>query len=286
MERLTFTQAFKRKYWQESRYVLKHIKAFNNGKDANWSDFKKVFLINLAQYFQSVVSPNSARLYCSYLKAVFNMYCDEVNIPCKDYADILSLKKVGVLNVYLTNEEIMKLIYYVPENETEHVVRNQFVLSCLTGMRHSDVVSLRESNINGSEIIYMAQKTKNVVKTINSPVVEDFVKQGMNKLYSDMTFNNTIRDICRKVGINNIVNVVRGGESEQGEKWQFVSSHCGRRSFATNIYLHTKDIMLVSKLMGHSDITMTQRYICADNRANQSVQNYFAQFQTEEKLYI
>lgn len=41
-----------------------------------------------------------------------------------------------------------------------------------------------------------------------------------------------------------------------------------------------------SRLAGHSEISVTQRYICSDDKANQSVQNYFAQFQTEEKLYI
>lgn len=278
----TFTQAFRRKYYVESKYVLKHIKAYNNGKDANWSNFKRLFLLGLTEYLKATVSPNSARLYCAYIRSLFNDYADQVNIPCKDYSDILSLKKVGCLNVYLTNSEINRLICYVPENETEHTIRNQFVLSCLTGARHSDVIKLNEENINGSEIMYLAQKTKTVVKTVNSPIAEDFIKQHMNKIYSDRIYNETIRNICRKVGIDEQVKVIKSGETESGQKWQFIASHTARRSFATNLYLHTKDIMLVSRLMGHGNITVTQRYICSEDKVNQSVQNYFSQFQTEQ----
>lgn len=282
MTKITFSQAFRKKYYQQGKYVLKHIKAYNNGKEANWSSFKRLFLIGMTEYFKQQVSANTARLYCAYLKSLFNDYSDEVNIPCKDYADILSLKKVGVLNVYLTNEEINRIIYYVPENETEHTIRNQFVLSCLTGARHSDVIQLDASNINGSEIVYLATKTKTVVHTVNSPVADDFIKQGMNKIYSDRIYNETIRDICQKVGITEKVKVIKAGETLEGYKYTFVSSHTARRSFCTNLYNHTKDILLVSKLAGHSEIGVTQRYICADNTVNKSVQNYFSQFQTEQ----
>lgn len=280
MKTLTFTQAFKRKYPQY-KYVLSHIKAYNNDKDANWSDFKKLFLINLVQYFQNAVSPNSARLYCAYLKSLFNDYSDEVQLPCKEYNDILSLKKVGVLNIYLTTEEIMRLIDYVPKNEIFHSVRNQFVLSCLTGMRHSDVIRLDSSNINGNDITYLAQKTKSVVNTINSPITEQFVSEQMNIEYHLVEFNNTIRSICKEVGITDIVKVVKGGKNLKGEKWEYVSSHTARRSFCTLTYLHTKDIILVSKLAGHSSIEMTQRYICTDYTNNQKVLSYFNQFKME-----
>lgn len=273
----TFTQAFRKKYYVESKYVLKHIKAYNKGKDANWSSFKRLFLLELTEYLKATVSPNTARLYCAYIKSLLNDYADEVNIPCRDYADLLSLKKVGVLNVYLNNEEISRLINYEPINEVEQTIRNQFVLSCLTGARHSDVVNLNAENISGSHIVFLSQKTKNVVKTVNSPIAEHLIRQGKNKIYSDPVYNDTIRNICRKVDINEQVKVIRAGKTESGEKWRFVASHTARRSFATNLYLHTKDIMLISKLMGHSDITVTQRYICNELQTFK-VQNYFNQF--------
>lgn len=277
METYTFTQAFWKKYHKQL-YVIRHIEKFNNGKPVEWSDLTKLFLINLVEYFKENLSPNSARLYCAYVKSLINDYSDEVEIPCKEYNDILSLKKVGVLNAYLTNDEIKKVIEYVPKNDLEHSVRNQFVLSCLTGMRHSDVIMLDSSNINGGEIVYFAEKTETVVSTVNSPITERFISENMNEACYLAIYNDTIRNICKEVGINDIVKVVRAGERLQGEKWKFVSSHTSRRSFASNLFLHTKDIMLVSKLMGHSDISVTQGYICVDYTNNSKVVDYFKQF--------
>ena len=273
----TFTQAFWQKYHKQL-YVIRHIEKFNNGKPVEWSDLTKLFLINLVEYFKKNVSANSARLYCAYVKSLINDYSEEVEIPCKEYNEILSLKRVGVLNTYLTNDEIKKVIEYVPKNDLEHSVRNQFVLSCLTGMRHSDVVSLDSNNINGSEIVYLAEKTKTVVSTVNSPITEKFINEDMNEICYLTVYNDIIRNICKEVGINDIVKVVRAGKRLQGEKWQFVSSHTSRRSFASNLFLHTKDIMLVSKLMGHSDISVTQGYICVDYTNNSKVVDYFKQF--------
>lgn len=272
----TFTQAFWRKY-SNKLYIIRHIERFNGGP-VEWDDLTKLFLINLVEYFKKNVSQNSARLYCACIKSLINDYSEEVEIPCKDYADILSIKKVGVLNTYLTNDEIKKVIDYIPKNDLEHSVRNQFVLSCLTGMRHSDVISLDSSNVNGGEIVYLAEKTKTVVNTVSSPIAERFIDEGMNEVCYLAIYNDTIRNICKEVGINDIVKVVRAGERLQGEKWQFVSSHTSRRSFASNLFLHTKDIMLVSKLMGHSDIKVTQGYICVDYTNDDKVANYFKQF--------
>lgn len=277
METYTFTQAFWQKYHKQL-YVIRHIEKFNNGKPVEWCDLTKLFLINLVEYFKKNVSANSARLYCAYVKSLINDYSEEVEIPCKEYNEILSLKRVGVLNTYLTNNEIKKVIEYVPKNDLEHSVRNQFVLSCLTGMRHSDVVSLDSNNINGSEIVYLAEKTKTVVSTVNSPITEKFINENMNEVCYLTVYNDIIRNICKEAGINDIVKVVRAGKRLQGEKWQFVSSHTSRRSFASNLFLHTKDIMLVSKLMGHSDISVTQGYICVDYTNNSKVVDYFKQF--------
>lgn len=277
-QNITFTAAFNRKFFRE-KYILDHIKQFNNNKDVDWSHLTRVFLIELVEYFkEELPSLNSARTYCANLKSLINKYAEEIQIPCRDYASILSLKKSGTINTYLSPDEIQQLINYKPENDTEHTIRNQFILSCLTGMRYSDVIHLDETNITNSEIIYVAIKTKSAVTTISSPVTEYLIAEKKNRIYSDRTFNPLIKEICRKAGINSRVKVVRGGKTETGEKWQFVSSHTARRSFATNIYLKTLDIFLVSTLMGHSDVKITQGYLCCAFKKNNLAQDYVNQF--------
>ena len=274
---ITFTAAFQKKYFRE-KYVLNHIETYNGQHPVDWDDFTKVFLIELVDYFKETVSHNSARLYCACLKSLLNKYSEEIEIPCKDYASILSLKKAGTINTYLTPDEIQLLINYTPENDLEHTVRNQFVVSCLTGMRHSDAVHLDENSITNSEIIYVARKTNTTVKTISCPVTEYLIGQQQKTRCPDRTFNYLIKPICKKAGIDSKVKVVRAGVTETDQKWKFVSSHTARRSFATNLYLKTLDILLVSKLMGHSDIKITQGYLCCSFEKNEQVLNYVNQF--------
>lgn len=280
---ITFTAAFNRKFYRE-KYILEHIKCYNNGKDADWNDFTKVFLIELVEYFKEVLpSPNSARTYCANLKSLINKYAEEIQIPCKDFAPILSLKKSGIINTYLTPQEIQLLIDYKPQNNTEHTIRNQFVLSCLTGMRFSDVIYLDDTNIVNSQIIYIAQKTQTAVSTVNSPVTEYLISEKKNHIYSGRFFNEQIKAICRKAGIDSLVKVARGGQRETGEKHKFVSSHTARRSFATNIYMETLDLYLVSTLMGHSDVKITQGYLCCASQKNSQALEYLNQFKTTGK---
>ncbi|NDV68639.1 site-specific integrase [Dysgonomonas sp. 25] len=276
--KISFKDAFNRKFSRE-KYILDHIKKFNNNKHAEWCDFTRVFLIELVEYFKETLSPNSARTYCANLKSLLNKYSEEIEIPCKDYAPLLSLKKTGVINTYLTPEEIQQIIDYLPESEMEHAIRNQFLLSCLTGMRFSDVINLDATNLNNSEIVYVAIKTKTAVTTISSPVTEFLIAEQENTYYPAWKFNEQIKIICKKAGINSKVKVVRGGETETGEKWEFVSSHTARRSFATNIYLKTLDLFLVSTLMGHSDVKITQGYLCCAFRKNNLAMDYVNQFQ-------
>lgn len=275
---ITFFNAFKKKYYQQGKYILKHIKNFNGGKEPDWPDLKKIFLIDLVEYLRREVSQNSARLYCAMIKSVISDYSDEVEIPCKEYKTILALKKEGVMNIALNEEEIKRIITYIPANDQEHIVKNQFLLACLTGTRHSDALKLDIGNIHGSDLIYVAQKTKQVVRTISNNVIERLIKEKKTEELPNDLFNDTLREICKKAGITERVKVVKAGKTLTGEKWQYVTPHTGRRSFATNLYLYTKDIFLVSKLMGHSNINVTQGYLCCDYSNNNEVREYFERF--------
>lgn len=275
---ITFFTAFKKKYYQQSKYILKHIKHFNAGKEPDWQDLKKLFLIGLVEYFKSEVCQNSARLYCALIKSLLNDYSEDVEIPCREYESILSLKKGGVMNISLDEGEIKKIIGYIPVNDLEHTVKNQFLISCLTGARHSDALTFGWGNIHVNELTYVAKKTNQVVRTISNRTIERLIRERKTDVYPDDVFNETIRDICRKAGIKKRSKVVKAGKTLTGEKWMFVASHTARRSFATNLYLHTKDILLVSKLMGHSDIKITQGYLCCDYSDNKDVREYFERF--------
>lgn len=255
----TLREAFTCKYPKYGR-ILDTFEEIN-GCPAEWENITKVNLSNFAAGLQDRVAKNTAKFYCAMLKAVLSLYSEEVHLPA-DYAKSLSVRGETSVSTWLDDSEIEKLMAYEPQTDTERLVRDQFILGCLTGARHSDYTRLTPANIVNGKIVYVSQKTKIKAEIPMSPAAERIILGGtaVGEL-SMVTFNSTIRRICRTAGICEEIQVFHKGEDMNGEKWQFVTSHTARKSFATNVYLRCRDIFLVSRYMGHTSVDMTATYI-------------------------
>ena len=140
----------------------------------------------------------------------------------------------------------------------------------MTGARRCDAerLSMNNCDIETNTLSYVPQKTPGIVVTV--PVDErlnlrDLLREDSELDYCDDTFNIVIRKICKDCKIDSICTLRRRGKEETGPKWQFVSSHTARRSFATNLYLAGVSIEDIAILMGHGkNIETTKRYICAE----------------------
>ena len=272
----TLKDAFKRKYPKYLRIldVFEQV----NGCSAEWDNITKVNLNRFADALQERVAKNTAKYYCAMLKSVLSLYSDEVSLP-KDYNKELSVKGETSVCAWLTENEIDLLVNYTPENETERIVINQFILGCLTGARFSDYSRFTSANISTGKLVYVSMKTKIKSELPLSTAVERIIMNDLSKGSVSMTtFNKTIRSICKKCGINETTQIFHKGEDAIGEKWQFVTSHTARKSFATNVYLRCRDIFLISKYMGHSSVDMTATYIMSVGDAPEEVKQYFEKF--------
>lgn len=246
------------------------------GYEPNWEDLTRLNLIDFVEYTSEKVAQSSMKTYCAMLKTVLNRYSEEVEIPCRNYAEILSIKSVNRTNTWLDEKELKMLLDYKPESETERNVRNQFIIGAYSGCRRSDFVRIDEDNIIDGYLTYVSQKTKIQAVVPVKPIILKIVGRGAKQVFSDVTFNKTIRNICQKCGINKKVKLFQSGEEVTGEKWEFVTSHTARRSFATNLYLRGADLYSISKMMGHSSVTMTERYIsCGLREQSEKVLAYF-----------
>jgi integrase len=260
------------KNWKNTfcgRFILKYPKYYgiiakiknNLGFIPDWKDFTKSNIDNLSSVF-SGCAQSSRRTYFAMIKAVLNDARDEFTLPYLGYQDRLSVKNTPSISVYLNLNELSILESYRPENEKEKIILAQFLCGCYTGARHSDVLEMTDENISNGYIYYVSKKTKTATTIEAKPVLHKLLPIAGKKRYSDSSFNDTIRDICRKAGINERVKLFRRGKNETGEKWKFIASHTARRSFATNLAELGVPILQISKRMGHSDIKMTQGYIC------------------------
>lgn len=261
MRAVTLKEGFLSKY-PKYENILRMFEAANLC-EATWENITKVRLQKFVDYMNERLSPNSVNQYATKLKAVLNLYSDEVSLP-RGFAKVLTPRKCAVQNVYLTEEEIQKIVGYVPKNDRELYVRNLFVISAYCGTRHSDAAKLTESNIVGNTLQYVSIKTKIHSTVPLKPIVREYIATCPKIEIDDTTYNNIIRRICKRCGIVDAVKVFKAGETKEGEKWEFISSHTSRRSFATNLYLRGVDLYTISRMIGHNSTRTTEGYICAD----------------------
>lgn len=277
----TLKEAFSAKYPAYTN-ILKMFEAANLC-EATWENITKVRLQKFIDYMNERLSPNSVSQYATKFKAVLNLYSDEVLLP-RGFAKVLTPRKCAVQNVYLTEDEIQKIVNYRPHNDREALVQAQFVIGTLSLARHSDFVHFDESNIVGDNLVYVSQKTKIQASIPVSSTLTRFLgvqKSAISKgvEVSDDSFNDIIRRICQKCGIDEPIKLYQRGKSETKPKWQYVTSHCARRSGVTNLYLRGLDLFTISKLAGHSDSRMTASYVCCGMRElPQEAKEYFTGF--------
>lgn len=147
-------------------------------------------------------------------------------------------------------------------------IRDLFLIGCCTGLRFSDFTSIREENIKDNVLTILQQKTgKYVFIPINAVFVQIWSKYG-GKLPSNIStkaFDEKIKDVCRIAGINErvIKPITKGGKriTTMYEKWQLVSAHTARRSFATNLYRSGFPSLSIMAITGHRTESSFLKYI-------------------------
>lgn len=136
---------------------------------------------------------------------------------------------------------------------------------------------------------FIQQKTKRDILLPLHPNVLNTVKRNGNsfpKILDIQNYNNDIKKIARLANLNVILNARKrfGFRSKviQAEKWEFLSSHIGRRSFATNFYGKIPTPLLM-ETTGHSTEQMFLRYINPiDQDRVLSLGNYFDKIYEEK----
>lgn len=167
------------------------------------------------------------------------------------------------------NEEELERIRTCDLTHNPHLakIRDLFLMECWTGLRFSDTIRLRPEHIEGDLIKLRQQKTNNYVTIPIHPVFREIWERygGIPIHISNQRFNDHIKEVCKEAGINDhmLKSITRGGKktTTQYEKWQLVSSHTGRRSFATNLYKSGFPSISIMHITGHKTEAAFLKYI-------------------------
>lgn len=184
--------------------------------------------------------------------------------------------KVDELDVVtLDRDEITQIYVYERLSKIEETVRDLFILACMTGLRFSDFSRLKEENFIDNMIHVKTQKTGTLVIIPQSKYVRSLLRKydyQLPKCPSIQYFDKIIKNVCQKVGINQPVPYERTKGlkriSRMVPKWQRISSHSGRRSAATNMFLAGIPTLRIMKITGHKTEAAFMRYIGLSKEEN------------------
>ena len=178
-------------------------------------------------------------------------------------------------------EEINKIKSTHFVDEKYQITRDWFVIGCYVGQRASDLFRMNKNMIEvfeGMRFITITQKKTK--KTVQIPIhkeVENILAERSgefpplfsNNIETNTTlFNRYIKKVCELAELNEIVegNLFdkKTKKTEKGKfnKWQLVSSHDCRRSFATNFYSKREfPTPLLMNITAHSSEKQFLEYI-------------------------
>lgn len=199
--------------------------------------------------------------------------------------DTLKVKKEKVPKIWLTFDElerIEKLSDLLPHLEN---ARDWLIISCYTGQRVSDFMRFSKDMIrieDGKSFLEFTQKKTDKIMTIplHRKVLEILNKRNgeFPHSISDQRYNDFIKVVCEKAEINQpIKGKLQKNLSEDKKKkkmrivsgtypkWELISSHCGRRSFASNFYGTIPTIHLMN-VTGHTTEAAFLAYIGKSNK--------------------
>lgn len=228
----------------------------------DWEDLTRANLNDFRDLVTERVAQSTARTYFAVFKAILKRYEDDADF-CKDYANILKAKNEKPVKTFLTMKELERLERVEVKTEYERIVLDEFLIGAYTGMRISDAKEISEENMANGYISYVSIKTGvHAVVPMKAGIAERIRRVQANECDVNlMTYNRVLRNLCKRAGITERVKVFKAGEHERGEKWEFVSSHTARISFATNLAILGVPLLDVSRCMGHTSTQMTERYV-------------------------
>ena len=188
------------------------------------------------------------------------------------------------------DEEELKKIKETDVPERLQPAKDWLIISCFTGQRISDFMdfSLDKLKIVKDKkcIAFTQKKTGKSILLPLHPNVWQIIKE--EDTFPDklpiQQYNLQIKEVVKLAGIASPVKIRkrRGfrSQTEIVQKWEAVSSHIGRRSFASNFYGKIPTALLMDAT-GHTTEEMFKRYICnADNERALLLGDYF------EKTYL
>ncbi len=204
----------------------------------------------LVEYLQSIKNPLTQNRHLSSINSFYNFATGNFDNILKPKASFAKLPQK--LPKYLDEKQIdngLKLI----DRSNELGMRDYAIILFLyaTGVRVSELIKLKKSDIeqNWIRVLYAKGSKQRIVPIANVALEALYEYLNTRKHRSDTLFLNYQGKPLSRISIFKIT-----------QKYFGVSPHVFRHSYATSLILGGADLMVVSELLGHSNVETTQIY--------------------------
>ena len=206
----------------------------------------------------------------SFRKADEDRYIQILSFSELNLIKKLDFKDVEKLNVFKKeNPQLTKKIALSTKSLED--ARNWIIIGCAIGQRGNDLLSITKNDFRhkngGIYIDVIQEKTKKSVTIgINDSHIITILNENFPSHIKDVRLNSLSKIICKMAGITQVVegeklNIeINRKEFGNFPKFELISSHCFRRSFASNYYKLIPTPILMN-ITGHSKESLFLIYI-------------------------
>jgi len=185
---------------------------------------------------------------------------------------------------FLTWEELMKIYRFEKLTEYEKQVRDFFCWGAFTGLRFSDSLQLRRTDIKelpiGETKAFFAEIRERKTSALNSlplmgeaiEIINRYKDLPGNKALPEMNMqvvNRYIKSIAKRAGINDTISIdkFKGNRNERVvmPKHRKISSHWGRKTFVSNCLKRKMPFTTIMSITGHKSFKSFGHYFSVQN---------------------
>jgi site-specific recombinase XerD len=261
-----FGKRFNYKTIQKYRTCLTLLRGFYRNNPFTFDTIDLELYKRLLTYLNSKnYRPNTVGKYIQTLK-VFLTYATEKGFNTNEFYRSPKFKapKEEGFSIYLSEEELTSL-HELDLTAHPHLdrVRDLFLVGCWTGLRFSDFTTIKHQNIEGDLLRITPLKTNDKVVVPILPIFRQILNKYDGKFstplppkISNQKMNAYLKEIAKMSPLlqqDIQKDCVIGGIKKKIElqKWEKVTTHTARRSFATNMYKSGYPSISLMKLTGH-----------------------------------
>ena len=281
-EYYTYLRAAKKTYTTIGTYInyVVHFANFVGGNNINQNFYKKIGTSDVERYIISLETKEvngqlkriGTDIQCarwSGLNAFFDFLVKRGHISDNPVAKTTRPKNTSEHTVtYLTRAEIKKIMGVIDQNSSAIMkIRDKTIVSLAlsTGMRVGAIVNLNVNDLNFDEqtigVIEKGNKSRQIAIGGNAvQLLKDWLLVR-NEKFKDVDTNalfvsqKNVRITSKAVG-----DMIKKYTTEAGIN-KHITPHKCRSSAATNLAASGVSIQAIAKQLGHSNISVTQRYV-------------------------